>query len=43
MNSFVDALIRGWRETVKTFKLLSRNKMGLFGFLMTVTIVFLAN
>ncbi len=42
MTRLLDTFIRGWRETVKTFKLLSRNKMGMFGFLMTLTIVFLA-
>jgi peptide/nickel transport system permease protein len=42
MQQSIDAVARAWRETVKTFKLLSRNKMGLFGFLMTVAIVFLA-
>lgn len=30
------------RETIKTLKLLSRNKMGLFGFVMTIVIVFLS-
>jgi len=42
MQNLVDTLARTWRETIKTFKLLSRNKMGLFGFLMTLTIVFLS-
>ena len=42
MSHILDSLTRTWRETVKTFKLLSRNKMGMFGFLMTLTIVFLS-
>lgn len=31
-----------WREIVKTFKILSRNKMGLFGFVMTVLIIMIS-
>lgn len=42
MQRLIDTLTRTWRETVKTFKLLSRNKMGMFGFLMTLTIIFLS-
>lgn len=42
MQNLVDTLARTWRETAKTFKLLSRNKMGMFGFLMTLTIIFLS-
>jgi peptide/nickel transport system permease protein len=42
MQGIIDLLNRTWRETVKTIKLLSRNKMGLFGFVMTVIIVLLS-
>jgi ABC-type dipeptide/oligopeptide/nickel transport system permease subunit len=42
MNAIIDTLARTWRETVKTFKLLARNKMGMFGFTMTLLIVFLS-
>lgn len=42
MQGIIDGLNRTWRETVKTIKLLSRNKMGLFGFVMTVLIVLLS-
>lgn len=42
MNRLLDSLNRTMRETVKTLKLLSRNKMGLFGFVMTIVIVFLS-
>lgn len=42
MNRLLDSLLRAWRETVKTIKLLSRNKMGLFGFLMTALIILLS-
>ncbi len=42
MQRLIDTLTRTWRETVKTFKLLSRNKMGMFGFLMTLTIILLS-
>jgi peptide/nickel transport system permease protein len=31
-----------WRESVKTFKILSRNKMGLFGFFMVMLIILLS-
>jgi len=41
-NALQDTLARTWREMIKTFKLLSRNKMGLFGFLLTVTIVLIS-
>lgn len=42
MQGIIDLLNRTWRETVKTIKLLSRNKMGLFGFVMTIIIVLLS-
>lgn len=42
MNALRDALAGILRESWKTLKLLSRNKMGLFGFIMTLTIVFLS-
>lgn len=42
MNAVKDTLISLLREGWKTLKLLSRNKIGLFGFLMTLTIVFLS-
>ncbi len=42
MNTLREILVGTLRETWKTFKLLSRNKMGLFGFVMTLTIVFLS-
>lgn len=42
MNRLTDSLYRTWRETVKTAKLLSRNKMGMFGFAMTLVIVLLS-
>ncbi len=42
MNAWRDALAGLARETAKTVKLLSRNKIGLFGFIMTLTIVFLS-
>lgn len=42
MNRLTDSLYRTWREMVKTAKLLSRNKMGMFGFAMTLIIVLLS-
>src|SRR5512141_170805 len=42
MNALRDALAGILRESWKTLKLLSRNKIGLFGFSMTLTIVFLS-
>jgi peptide/nickel transport system permease protein len=42
MNALREILVGTARETWKTFKLLSRNKMGLFGFVMTLTIIFLS-
>ena len=31
-----------WREIIKTFKILSRNKMGLFGFIMMILIILIS-
>jgi len=42
MNNIRDALIGFWRETAKTFKILSRNKMGLFGFSIVSLIILLS-
>jgi len=42
MNTLREILVGTLRETWKTFKLLSRNKMGLFGFVMTLIIVLLS-
>jgi peptide/nickel transport system permease protein len=42
MNALRDWLIRTGREIVKTFILLSRNKMGLFGFFVILLILFLS-
>ncbi len=42
MNAPAEALSGFGRETVKTFKLLSRNKMGLFGFCVVVFIVLIS-
>ncbi len=42
MNSQREALSGFWRETAKTLKILSRNKMGLFGFIMMVLIILLS-
>lgn len=39
MNPAVEALTGFGRETAKTFKILGRSKMGLFGFIMTLLIV----
>jgi peptide/nickel transport system permease protein len=42
MNALREIIAGTLRETWKTFKLLSRNKMGLFGFSMTLIIVLLS-
>ncbi|MBI5305222.1 MAG: ABC transporter permease [Chloroflexi bacterium] len=42
MNAWRDFFIGTLRETGKTLKLLARNKMGMFGFLMTLLIVLLS-
>lgn len=39
MQAIGDLLSGVWRESVKTLKILSRNKMGLFGFILIVLIV----
>ena len=39
MSMLHDFISGFWREFVKTFKILSRNKMGLFGFIMVVLII----
>lgn len=42
MNLLVEAVAGVGRESFKTLKILSRNKMGLFGFIMILVIVFLS-
>jgi len=42
MDSFQEMLVAWWRETVKTWKLLSRNKMGLFGFFVVILVVLMS-
>ena len=42
MQGIIDFFSRTWRETIKTIKLLSRNTMGMFGFIMTIIIVLLS-
>jgi len=42
MNALIGSLARTWRETVKTFKILSRNKIGMFGFIVALLIVLLS-
>ncbi len=42
MNALLETGARTWRETRKTFKILSRNKMGLLGFIGVIVIVFLS-
>jgi peptide/nickel transport system permease protein len=42
MHQFYDFATGFWQETVKTFKILSRNKMGLFGFTMTILIILMS-
>ncbi len=42
MQAIGDILSGLWRESVKTLKILSRNKMGLFGFILIVLIVLLS-
>ena len=39
LHDFITGL---WRESVKTFKILSRNKMGLFGFIMVILIILIS-
>jgi peptide/nickel transport system permease protein len=42
MHNLYEFIGSFWREIVKTFKILSRNKMGLFGFVMTVLIILIS-
>ena len=42
MHIPVDFIDSFWRESVKTFKILSRNKMGLFGFIMVILIILIS-
>ena len=42
MQHFYDFVTGFWQELVKTFKILSRNKMGLFGFTMTILIILMS-
>ncbi len=42
MHNLYEFLGSFWRETVKTFKILSRNKMGMFGFLMVILIILIS-
>jgi len=42
MHTLYEFIGSFWREIVKTFKILSRNKMGLFGFVMTVLIILIS-
>jgi peptide/nickel transport system permease protein len=42
MHTFYEFLAGIWREGLKTFKILSRNKMGLFGFIMTILIILMS-
>jgi peptide/nickel transport system permease protein len=42
MRGIYDFLNSFWLEIVKTFKILSRNKMGLFGFLLMVLIILIS-
>jgi len=42
MHTLYEFMTGFWQESVKTFKILSRNKMGLFGFTMTILIVLMS-
>jgi peptide/nickel transport system permease protein len=42
MHALTDFIGGFWRESVKTLKILSRNKMGLFGFIMMLLIILLS-
>lgn len=42
MNALREALSGFWREAAKTLKILSHNKMGLFGFVMMILIILLS-
>ncbi len=42
MHTFYEFLAGVWQESLKTFKILSRNKMGVFGFIMTIMIILMS-
>ena len=42
MQQSYDFVTGFWQEIVKTFRILSRNKMGLFGFIMTILIILMS-
>src|SRR5215212_4120316 len=42
MHILYDSITSFWRESIKTFKILSQNKMGLFGFFMVLLIILLS-
>jgi peptide/nickel transport system permease protein len=42
MHALPDFITSFWHESVKTFKILSRNKMGLFGFSLTLLIILIS-
>ena len=42
MHTLYEFLAGLWQEGLKTFKILSRNKMGLFGFIMTILIILIS-
>ncbi|HSJ86239.1 MAG TPA: hypothetical protein VK909_03445, partial [Anaerolineales bacterium] len=42
MHTSYEFLSGVWQESIKTFKILSRNKMGLFGFIMTILIILIS-
>jgi peptide/nickel transport system permease protein len=42
MHTFYEFMTGFWQESLKTFKILSRNKMGLFGFIMTILIILMS-
>ncbi len=42
MHTFYEFLAGVGQESIKTFKILSRNKMGLFGFIMTILIILMS-
>lgn len=42
MRAIADFGVGFWQEVVKTLKILSRNTMGLFGFIMTILIILMS-
>jgi peptide/nickel transport system permease protein len=42
MHNLYDSFASFWREIAKSFKILSRNKMGLFGFFMVILIILIS-